>query len=285
MLIFELFGILSSVEETIRFLMRKGILPSSKRCPGCGIEMKLCSLTRNRNIPYKFKCIKKICGKTLSLTSGTFFENLKMDIRNYLWVIFQLCYKTSYKTIKKQLNICDKTISEIYNKISIYFSNDLLNTENTFKIGGLLNPVEIDETYYGRNFKIIGAFEHNTKRIFIKIVNSVNIESVDIFIRSILLPDTLLITDSAPIYTNIINRLPNLIRRHELVNHSIREFKNINGYSTNNIENIWNQLKFFCKTPGDHSHLALLIDIFIFVYNNKMESDQLFDWILEKIKV
>ena len=63
-------------------------------------------------------------------------------------------------------------------------------------------------------------------------------------------------------YTNIRNRNLNLIFDHQTVNHSRHFFSNNLGFSSNNIENVWSQLKSYLKSPGDNESLAAKLDFF-----------------------
>ena len=97
--------------------------------------------------------------------------------------------------------------------------------------------------------------------------------------------DTILVTNTSSLCKNIKNRLPKIITEHQKINHTKREFKNTQGYTTNLIESVWNELKHFCKTPGHINHLEIMIDYFILKKNHGHRSENLFDLLLSLFKI
>ena len=99
------------------------------------------------------------------------------------------------------------------------------------------------------------------------------------------LENSCLVSDCHSSYTNIKQRLPNIVSDHHRVNNSIREFKKSQGFTTNLIESIWSELKTLCLTPGNYEHLATMVDLFIFKKNNSLSSEKIFDQILGLLKI
>ena len=118
-----------------------------------------------------------------------------------------------------------------------------------------------------------------------RLVNSPTIESVDSFVVDHFLENSCLVSDCHSSNTNIKQGLPNIISDNHRVNHSIKEFKNSQGFTTNLIKSIWSELKTFCPTPGNYEYLATMVDLFIFKKNNSFSSEKLFDQILELLKI
>ena len=116
-------------------------------------------------------------------------------------------------------------------------------------------------------------------------MNSPTIESVDSFVVDHFLENSCLVSDCHSSYTNIKQRLPNVISGHHRVNHSIREFKNCQAFATNLIESIWSELKTFCPTPRNYEHLATMVDLFMFKKNRSLSLKNFFDQILELLKI
>ena len=76
------FNKLFSVETTTAWLTEKGLLLESLICTNCNLTMikELCR--RNKNVPLVWRCQK--CKKTKSILTRSLFENIKIDIRNYI---------------------------------------------------------------------------------------------------------------------------------------------------------------------------------------------------------
>jgi hypothetical protein len=141
------------------------------------------------------------------------------------------------------------------------------------QIGGVGKIVEIDEALFRRmKYKkgkpkkqlwVIGGVERNSsgdmKKMFLQVVNNRQTNSLLDVIRQFVLPNTKIITDGWKGYDGLksVNNYS-----HEVVNHSI-EFKNEDGYHTNNIEGMWMYVRRFI---GNHGCRGELLGIHIWEY-------------------
>ena len=76
--------------------------------------------------------------------------------------------------------------------------------------------------------------------MIIKIVPSKKIETITTLIQEHVLMGSLIITDSHPSYPS---ETKNSFCSHQVVNHSIG-FRNAQRFHTNNIKNLWSQIKY-----------------------------------------
>ena len=137
-------------------------------------------------------------------------------------------------------------------------------SQPNIKLGGDNKVIQSDETYYSKNYCVLGAIEESSKKVILKRINGPTIENIDTFVTNFFLPNSILVSDSHSSYSNISHRLPGIIINHQTVNHSIHEFRNPEGFTINLIESVWIELKRFCPSPGDINHLAVMVDIFMF---------------------
>ena len=142
--------------------------------------MNLQKFLKKKNCPIIYRCLR--CKKIKSPLIDSIFENLKIDIRVFILIIYEICFNTKNKAISAKTGACKKTISSIFKVVMAKVSINLLNNTDV-KIGGEMHQVSMDETYYGRNYKIIGAIDHHTKQMRLRVVSNVNIEIIDDFIR------------------------------------------------------------------------------------------------------
>ncbi len=75
-------------------------------------------------------------------------------------------------------------------------------------------------------------------------------------------------------------------QKHEVVNHSINEFKNKNNFHTNNVEAAWSVLKRTIRGTHIHvsqKHLQKYVDEVAFRMMNRDKQDIMFETILSHV--
>lgn len=138
------------------------------------------------------------------------------------------------------------------------FIEDKITDLTKIVIGGN-KQVQIDETliYKGRLITcpsnsydkipgctwLVGLIEEGTGRMYIEIVPNRKISTISKLIEEHVFVRSTILTGGHPSYPTAVK---NCFCNHKIVNHSIR-FKNEYGYHTNNIENLWSQLKYYEK--------------------------------------
>ena len=117
---------------------------------------------KNKNVPLVWRC--QNCKKTKSILTRSFFENVKIDIRNYILLIWEFSFGTSFTKTSEKLGIDRRSVQKIFSFFSSKFSSFLLS-KSAQKLGGKSKVVEIDETYYGQNYCVIGAIDETSKKL------------------------------------------------------------------------------------------------------------------------
>lgn len=151
---------LGTVEKcTFTFSQEKSLVANQKLCPKHNIPMKI-KQTTNKSfgscVCNKGKCHNK---NTVARTKGTFFENIKIDLRYVYYLIYAYSHDWSYATTiledpyKDEKNKCLSrvTISDWFNycreTVAIY---QLEKQEYVGKLGGPGKIVQIDESKFGK---------------------------------------------------------------------------------------------------------------------------------------
>lgn len=85
--LFELFGILQTLETTIRWLREKRLLATEKVCEKCG---KMCREGRDAEAVEKviWRCPDKGCRKKYSVRVGSFFTGSKLQLKHIVTLIY-----------------------------------------------------------------------------------------------------------------------------------------------------------------------------------------------------
>ena len=220
--------------------------PSGLCCPHCG-SLNVQTGCKHKTMP--FRCREKECAKRFSTKTDTVMEGSKIGFQN--WVISMFLVTTSLKSVSsmklhRDLGITQKSAWFLAHRLRSAMSQD-----GTLFAG----PVEVDETYMGgkrRNMHnsqrkeldgrgavgktaIVGAKDRATNRVAAKVVESVDKETLQGFVKDC--ADV-----QATVYTDDANAYDSLSFNHETVKHSLSEY--VRGdVHTNGIESLWSMLK------------------------------------------
>ena len=140
----ELLTLIQSVHAIFTFLEHCGWLASRQRCQ-CGTEMVL----RDRIVMdgLIWECPLRTCRKWRSIRAGSFFEDSKISLGQWLNII----YLWSIDVLNKQLSLITgfslHTIATTLGKIRQICSLKILH--GNIKLGGRGKTVEIDESMFG----------------------------------------------------------------------------------------------------------------------------------------
>lgn len=277
-------------EDCLHELYRRSWL--GKRCPKC-----------NRGIIYHkiknrmaYQCSG--CSHQIYPTVGTIFENSKIPLKQWFYIIFLHTTTRngiSAKFIERILGVDYKTALRMSHRIK----GLMMDTETR----QLKDYVMIDECYFGQKSRtmhsdkrkkffsngltnkttVMGFMEKNGY-VHTKVLGQEEIPSPTY--RQIVIdtvnPDAVLITDAFPAYKNLVFSFPNHVR----VDHTKGEYVK-DGHSTNPLENYWSTLKRMIKGTYIHvspKHLSKYIGENTFRYVHRKEPEKMFDLILQKIR-
>ncbi len=265
-------------EATCRELLELQRWNGKPTCPHCGHE-KVYRTNRG------FKCASPKCYKKFSATTGTILESSKLPLRIWFGAIYlNTAHKKGISShqLGRDLGISQRTAWFVLQRVRAMLKNN-----NPALLAG---TVEADETYVGgkisnktyrqrkaiankfsRDLKtpVVGLVERGGK-VHNVVVDTVNNKTVQNMVASTVKEDSVLVTDSAGVYTQFANQY-----QHEVVNHAQGEYFR-NGFHTNTIEGYWSLLKrgiigIYHSTSKRHLHRYC--DEFTYRYNTRHISD------------
>ena len=144
----ELLTLIQSVHAIFTFLVYCGLLASRQRCQ-CGTEMVL----RDRNVVdgLIWECPLRTCRKRRSIRAGSFFEDSKISLGQWLNIIYLWSIDVSNKQLSLTTGISLRTIATTLAKIRQICSLKILH--GNIELGGRGKMVESDESMFGHNTK------------------------------------------------------------------------------------------------------------------------------------
>lgn len=226
---------------------------NNRYCPHCNGH-KYYVMTK----AFQYKCANKACLKQFNVLTKTVFENTKKPLPVWFTAIYLV---TSHKKgissvqLSKDIGVTLHTAWFMLQRI-----RDMLKDKETRLLGG---EVEIDETYIGGQEKykkakrelendkkkatgyagkttVVGMREKGGKVITqVYLTDKVDGEILKPLIRERVNKKAIIVTDGFGGYFGLGKEY----KKHEIVNHSKKEYVNKNGYTTNRIENFWSVLK------------------------------------------
>ncbi|UAY52701.1 IS1595 family transposase [Ferruginibacter albus] len=260
-------------------------------CPKCESDKQFTRVKNRRS----YQC--PTCGFQVYPTKDTVFEKTTTPLTYWFMAIFlQTTTRNgvSAKELERVLNVCYTTALRMNHQIK-----KLMAGKN--KLGKLSGIVQIDEVYLGQSLinmshkkrsKIkaedLTKFDNKTGVMgFVSDNNEVKLEvmtDAKTFkqrVKDNVSTDAIIVTDSHTGYEGL-----NLhYKQHEVVNHSIREFKK-GQFHTNSIESTWALLR--RTIYGTHIHvspkyLQLYVDEVAFRLMHKNKQDTMFETILSHV--
>lgn len=265
----------------------------------CGNDQSERPFTRVKN-RRSYQC--PICGFQVYPTQGTVFEKTTTPLNFWFFAIYlQTTTRNGVaaKELQRQMKICYTTALRMAHQIKRLMAN---NKEIIDKLTGI---VSIDESYFGMKAKNMhrakraemhaNNVDHNINKTGVMgFVSQANDEKKIKFevmtdlstfkqrVRRNVANTAIVVTDSHSAYKGLDVEF----LKHEIVNHIADEYKNKDGFHTNNVEAAWSQLKRTIK--GTHIHvsvkyLQLYVDEVAFRLMNKDKQDRMFDIILSHV--
>jgi len=259
-------------------------------CPKCENDKPFTRVKGRRS--YQCPC----CGFQIYPTKDTIFEKTTTPLTQWFYAIFlQTTTRNgvSAKELERLMNICYTTALRINHQIK-----KLMGKNKPKWVSGL---VQIDEVYLGQSLvnmshkqraKIkqedLTHFDNKTGVMgFVSDGNGIKFEvmtggkSFKQRVKDNVSRDSIIVTDNHSGYEGL-----NLhYKQHEVVNHSIREFKK-GEFHTNSVESAWALLR--RTIYGTHVHvspqyLQLYVDEVAFRLMNKDKQDTMFESILQNV--
>jgi transposase len=260
-------------------------------CPKCE-SVKLFTRVKYRR---SYQC--PACGHQVYPTKDTIFEKSTTPLTHWFYAIYlQTTTRNGVaaKELERQLSICYTTALRMSHQIKKLI-------KGRKGIGKMSGIVQIDEVYIGQsivnmshkkrakikeddltrfdNKMAIMGFVSDTDGIKFEVMN--DSKTFKQRVKDNVSKDAIVVTDSHTGYEGLSLHY----KQHEVVNHSIREFKK-GQFHTNSVESAWALLR--RTIYGTHVHvspkyLQLYVDEVAFRLMNKDKQDTMFETILQNV--
>ena len=233
-------------EEAATEWFESVVWPDGRHCPKCGsVRTREAS---HAKMPYW--CTD--CRSYFSVKTGTAMQASKVPLRKWAIAIY-LCL-TSLKSISSMKLQRDIGVSQPTAWFMLQRIREAWSVDDDEDFDG---PVEVDETYFGgerRNMSItkrramnksrgpvgktavVGVKDRDSGEVRAEVVQRVNGETLQGFIREHTDPGATVYTDDAAAYRGMTDF------DHEAVNHTVSEYVRGKAH-TNGIESFWSMLK------------------------------------------
>ena len=285
--LFEFVHVIYTTQSLIQYLRKNKLLKSKLVC--CEQE---CTIIKDPKISDGeiFKCT--LCKKKKSIRVDSFFTKSKLSLRVLFTVMYlfikDLPLKTAYNFLDKDVSM--KSMQQWFTYLreicSLY-----LNNVQQLTFGGDVSIVQMDESFIGhqpkyfrgawrgQQYMLFGIIDTITKKCVIEFVPNKSHDSLLPIIKRYVPIGSTVHTDSMVSY-DILGRLG---YNHRTVNHTV-EYVAFDGTHTNNIENLWVNMKSKFKSMRGtrESTMALHIDEFQYRWNRKKDGD-IFELFIEDV--
>jgi hypothetical protein len=247
----------NDVQETINFLKTKGLLKDIMHCKHCG---NLMTWTKSRSTidGFRWKCMIKTCIKyktTLSIRTGSCFDDVRCDIRRILFAIYLWSEETQEKQACQLTGLSRPTIITIYaflrNICKKYFE------ANPIILGGEGIICQVDESLFTYKPKYHRGRAPQQKRWVFGIVDTSYVPAIGYMqfvsernsntllpiIERVCLPGTIIVSDGWAAYPRIQERGYQFIS----VNHRENFVDPVTRVHTQHVESYWSKQKLRIK--------------------------------------
>jgi len=259
-------------DNAARQYLEKTIWPDGPVCPHCG-TIDSAYATRK---PGLYRCAEKGCRKDFTVTVGTVFERSKIPLHKWLLASFLLCASKkgmSSHQLHRVLGVTYKTAWFMTHRI-----REAMTTKPIGTLGGASMPVEVDETYWGKEPKAVVRQGPSHKMKVVSLVERygqvrsfhvprVNGKTLKPILEAHIAKDSHLMTDEHKVY----NTPGKQFSAHSVVNHSLGEYSRGN-VTTNHVEGYFSILKRGLIGTFHHvgeQHLQRYVNEFDFRYNHR----------------
>ena len=263
--------------DLLKFCREMQLIPRGVKCPTCSQIMHdpyILQCTKTHTEELRYVCNKKRCKEsyrqnTVSIRKFTWFENSQLSIQKSLFVTYCFVHKLNVKDTIRETSMefieSDKIDSIVgdnrqlihtstatvisYNKLCRDICLSIVMDESSHSIGVEGLTVEIDESKFGKrkNNKgrvidgqwIFGGICRETKEMFLVSVEKRDKNTLLPIIKERIKQGTTIVSDGWAAYKTLNSEGYS----HQVVNHSKNVVDPTTGAHTQNIENLWCQIK------------------------------------------
>lgn len=283
-------------EGLVQKLQNEHLIKNVMRCLERNCRRR-CRLQHNEEyyLNYCFFCNN--CKKKYPLTSGSFFESVRISAENVFYLMWLWCTLTPASSAHQIAGLPKATTLQYYRYFRDIASWKLLQRPELFQLGGAGHVVQIDESAVTkrkynvgrvpRQQWVMGIYDCTLRRGLVLFVPNRNRNTLINLITAHVQPGSEVWTDCWAGYRGLgnIGGVPQYI--HRTVNHSHNFVDPVTGVCTNAVEGYWSRLKRFCRRLGvmQSQLLAEHIDHFMWfeVYSGD-SANATFCHLLEQIR-
>lgn len=251
-----LFRLRNDLEECILFLRRENLILNTMACPEC---LTICSLVKYKRHKdgQAFRCNNRQCvlfKKYFNIRKNSIFEQFSVPLNEIIIIMYYFFFQKKQFELTVDFQFSEMTIKKVY-KMCREKINYFLNL-NPIRLGGNNIICQVDESMFhykqkyhtGRtsqaNRWVFGIIEVGSvsPKYFVKVVENRNATTLCGIIRELCYPGTIIWSDQFRAYNSL-----NQNYSHETVNHRLNYVNPESGVHTQNIESLWNKLKYVLK--------------------------------------
>ena len=278
MKLFEFLREYGNEDIIVEKLQGERLLKSNSICDACGEIMIYRKTDKKDGI--MFMCKSRSCRKTKSIRSGTFFENVRLNLCDSMLLLHLWSKGYSEKLILDDFSFAKQTVVDWFR-----FCRELCVDhfdENQVMIGGPGCVIEIDETHVvrrkynrGRILQAGWLFGGIMRRsdgqfhAFFRLIYNRCGDHLKYLIRQHVIPGTHIITDGWQGY----NGLSDLGYIHTVIIHQENfVYPSDRETNTQQIEATWGSLKRFIRSHGTNKGEFLVEYICEYIFRRKFEN-------------
>ena len=203
----------------------------------------------NSSDGYHWECPVNHCRKRRSIRASSFFEDSKISLHHWLYIIFLWSIEESNKKVSLLTGLSLRTVVTALKRLRDVCPLKIVH--GNIKLGGRGKTVEIDESMFGHKRKynrgrigrgtwVFGMVERGTGRVLtFRVPNRTRETLVTGLVQQFVEPGTLIISDKFSPYFNL-NSIGYI---HLMVNHSENFVDPLTGAHSNTTEGVWSQIK------------------------------------------
>jgi transposase-like protein len=233
---------------------------------------------------FAWRCYSNQCPSKknyITLRRGSFFEGFSTSIPVILRIVIRYGTRTPAHVIKRQLNVCERTIEKVLSKLTGLIQPPDYSDD---KLGGPNKVVQVDETMLNHAIKshrgrsptnradslcIVECVERRINRCYARIIPNKLQSTIVPIIRSQVCANSTIHTDEHGAYFN----LRSFFSEHGTVCHKYTFVNPVTGVNTQAIESFHNELKLEIKRRKGVLNVKReeFLNEFCFYFNNRSD--------------
>jgi transposase-like protein len=255
------------------------VWPQGRVCPHCGVVGQSSAMKGKSTRVGAYKCYA--CRKPFTVKIGTIFESSHVKLHLWLQAIYLIASSKkgiSSNQLHRTLGVTLKTAWFMSHRI-----REAMRSDDLTPFGGGGSPVEVDETFigrepgaskkpgYGHKMKVLSLVDRETGQARSMVVEKLTMKELTPILKDNIAREASVLTDDANHYTH----LKHVFAKHDAVKHSAGEYvrRGQAEIHTNTVEGYFSIFKRGMKGVYQHcgkQHLHRYLAEFDFRYTNRV---------------